>query len=94
MPRPVLPQADRGSVRLDHEGCGPAQDQAAQPAYGLLELHLRRGRLQSDASAEANRGGDLNAVMGYYLWSRDDGTIEIELSFHDGGNAILKVRRE
>jgi hypothetical protein len=32
--------------------------------------------------------------MGYYLWSRDDGTIEIELSFHDGGNAILKVRRE
>jgi transposase len=163
---PAHPQADRGGVRLDQDGCRLAQDQVARPAQGRLELYLRRSRLQSGAGAEADRGGEMSAAAGceligrwriveadlwdsdyldlvepaymsfgkngrgefafgvvnatmelgygqrivFFNWTgfdegdeicgsgsaelEDDGTIEIELSFHNGDDAILKARRE
>jgi hypothetical protein len=163
---PAHPQADRGGVLLDQDRRRPAPDQVARPAQGRLELHLRRGRLQSGAGAQADRGGDMSAaadcqLIGRWriveadLWDRDyldlvepaymtfgkngrgefafgvvnatmelgygqrivffnwtgfdegdeicgsgsaeledDGTVEIELSFHNGDDAILKARRE
>ena len=61
---PTHPQADRGSVRLDQDRRRLAQDQVARPTKGRLELHLRRGGLQSGAGAEAHRGGDMSAAAG------------------------------
>ena len=39
-----------------------------------------------------DEGGDINGSGSAEL--QDDGTIEIELSFHNGDDAILKARRE
>jgi hypothetical protein len=39
-----------------------------------------------------DEGGDINGSGSAEL--QDDGTVEIELSFHNGDDAILKARRE
>ena len=54
--QPARPQADRGGVRLDEDDGRPAQDPAPWHRAGRLDVHLRHGRLQPRAPAEAAGG--------------------------------------
>ncbi|MCP1545775.1 transposase [Methylorubrum extorquens] len=51
--QPALPQADRGGLRLDQSAGGAEEGQAARAGQGRGAVHLRGGRLQPRAPAQA-----------------------------------------
>src|SRR5207249_3731149 len=58
--KPAHPQADRGGVWLDQDGCRLAQDQVARAGAHRLGIHLCSGRLQPGARPPATgRGGSM-----------------------------------
>src|ERR1041384_1002773 len=56
----MLPQTDRGGVRLDQRVCRPRQGQAAGTGSGRCRLHPGACRLQPDPIAQAPGGTSMS----------------------------------
>src|SRR5262249_9640473 len=84
---PALPQAHRGSLRLDQGYRGTAPDQAQGAGKGGLELHFCGRCLQLGSAAEADRGdgmtrrtpGFARALVGRWRITEMDKWDEIDL---------------
>ena len=61
--QPAHPQTDRGGVRLDQNHRRTGEDQVQRQRPCRMGFHLRGGRLQSSAVAEADGGADMSALL-------------------------------
>ena len=68
--QPAYPKAHRGGVRLDQDSRRAGEDEVPRPRSCRMGLHLRGGRLQSGAAAQAHGGASMSAPADCQLIGR------------------------